>query len=218
MRTLMLVLFLVPAVALAKPPAKKDVDQTIIRMPVTDLEELREAEARVREDQDALVRYSAEQKWAQLDAKAATKWVDAGRSIVKALTADAEAAKAWARIEDQAELAAQLKRAEANSTWREARLEAAKEFNEFQGARAGWAKAALKHHETDVELQRMRAYDRKVGGSADAQVEIGKIQQQLGKDASSEGKARQKMEKAEHAWKGAAGQADHLDPNASKAK
>ncbi len=218
MRLLLTCLLLIPSLALAKPPAKKDVDQTIIRMPVEELKDLRDAEAHVREDQDALALYGDEQKWAQLGGKAARHWVDAGKLIIKALNADDAAAKAWARVDDQAELAAQITRAEANLAWREARLIEAKAFNDFQAARLGWAKAALKHHEAEVEHQRMVAYDKKVGGSADAQVEIGKLQQQLGKEATSEGKARQKMEKAEHNWKGAAGKASHLDPSPDKAK
>lgn len=218
MRALLFCLLLVPSLALAKPPAKRDVDQTIIRMPVEELSALRDAEARVREDQDAIARYTEEEKWAQLDFKAARHWVDAGKLIIKALTADADAAKAWARTEDQAELAAQLSRAESNQAWREARADEAKEFTSFQGARLAWAKAALKHDEADVEHQRMAAYDKKIGGSADSQVEIGKLQQQVGRDAAAEGKARQKMEKAEHAWQSAADKATHLDPSADKAK
>ena len=218
MRALLFCLLLIPSLALAKPPAKKDVDQTIIRMPVEELTALRDAEARVREDQDALARYGDEAKWAQLDAKAARHWVDAGKLIIKALEADAEAAKAWARIEDQADLAAQTSRAQSNHAWREARAVEAREFDAFQSARLSWAKAALKHDEADVDHQRMVAYDKKVGGSADAQVEIGKLQQQLGRDAEAAGKARQRMEKAEHAWQTAASKAKHLDPSADKAE
>ncbi len=218
MRPLILCLMLLPAVALAKPPAKKDVDQTIIRMPVEELSALREAEARVREDTDALARYTSESKWAQLDWKAAKAWVDAGKTIIKALQADAESATAWARVDEQADLAAKIRRAEANLAWREARLEEAKTFNDFQDARLVWAKAALSHDQASVEHERMAAYNAKVGGSADAQVEIGKLQQKLGKEAQTEGKARQKMEKAEHAWQTAAAKAGHLNPTPDAAE
>jgi hypothetical protein len=218
MRAFLFLILLVPAVASAKPPAKKDVDQTVLRMPVEELQALRDAEGKVREGQDALARYTLEEQWAQLDWKAAKEWLDAGKGIIKALEADAASAQAWARIDEQVDLAAQVKRAQANLAWREARFEEAKAFNDFQDARLQWAKAALKHAESEVEHQRMVAYDKKVGGSADAQVEIGKLQQQLGKDATAEGKARQKMEKAEHAWQSAASQSSHLDPNPPKAE
>lgn len=216
MRTLLLCLLLIPSLATAKPPPKKVVDETIIRMPVEELEELREAEGKVREATDAYERYGLEEKWALLDSRAAKAWVDAGKQIVKALQLDAESAEAWARADEQTALAGKIKRAELNQAWREARLDAARAFNEYQGLRLTWGKAALQHLEADVDLQRMRAYDKKVGGSADAQVEIGKLQQALGKHAAAEGRARQKMDKAEHTWKGAAGKAKQLDPNAGK--
>ena len=215
MRPLILVLLLIPSLAIAKPPAKKDVDTTIIRMPIEELGELREAEGRVREDDALVVRYTEESKWSQLDEKAARQWVDAGKAILKALQADAESAQAWGRLEEQAALAGELKRAESNLAWREARLEEAGKFSDFQSARLFWAKEQLQHDKTDVEHQRMAAYNKKVGGSADAQVEIGKIQQQLGKDATAEGKARQKMEKAEHAWQDAAAKSAKLNPTPS---
>ena len=216
MRSLILALLLVPALAVARPPSKKEVDQELVRMSIEDLSALRDAEDQLRQAETQLAAADQEGKNAVLDGKAARLWVDAGKSIQKALEAETKAADAWARIDQRASLASKSTIAEANLSWREARLDAAKEFQSYQQARINWAKSVVDTAQAQVAVERMKAYDAKVGGNPDAQLELGKRQNALGKAKSAEGKTRSKMEKAEAVWQGAQGKAQHIDPNASE--
>ncbi len=216
MRSLFLVLLLVPAVALARPPTKKEIDQELVRMSIDDLTAVRAAEAELRDATSQLEAAEQEGKNGVLDSKAARAWVDAGKAIVKALEAETKAADAWAQTNQRAKLAAKSTVAEANLSWREARLDAAKSFQTFQQARIQWAKAVVDEAEAQIQVERLIAYDAKIGGSPDAQLELGKQQQALGKAKSNRGKARNKMDKAEGDWQSDVGKAQHLDPNASE--
>ncbi len=216
MRSLILVLLLVPAVALAKPPTKKEIDQELVRMSIDDLTDLRAAEAELRDATTQLEGAEQEGKNGVLDGKAARSWVDAGKAIVKALEAETKAADAWARVDQRAKLASKSTVAEANLSWRVARLEATKKFQSYQQTRIQWAKAVVDTAKAQIQVERLIAYDKKIGGSPDAQLELGKHQKALGKAKSNAGKARNKMDKGEGDWQGAVGKAQHLDPNAKK--
>ena len=216
MRTLALVLLLIPSLAIARPPSKKEIDQELVRMSIADLTDLRAAESSLRDATAQLEAAEQEGNNAALDGKAARSWVDAGKAIIKALEAETKAADAWARVDQRADLASKSTVAEANLSWREAQLEASKEFQTFQQTRINWAKAVVETAKSQIAVERLIAYDTKIGGSPDAQLELGKQQQALGKAKSNEGKMRGKMDKAEADWQSAVGKAQHLDPNAGK--
>ena len=212
MRSLILVLLLVPALAIARPPTKREIDQELIRMSSDQLSAVRAAEGELREATRQLEAAEQEASRAVLDLKAARSWVDAGNAIVKAFEAETTAADAWARVDQRAELASKSTVAAGNLTWREANLEAAKQLQAFQQARTSWAKAVVDAAKVQVEVERLITYNEKIGGSPDAQLALGKEQKALGRARSNEGKARKKMDNAEADWQSAVGKAEHLDP------
>ncbi len=214
MRSLTIALLLIPALALAKPPTKKQIDQELVRMSVEDLAGVSEAEDKLRDAKAEFRTAKKEDSNAALETKAARAWLDSAKAEIKALEAQTKSADAGGAVNERADLASTSMVAEASLTWREARFEAAKRNETLQTDRLTWARALIERAKTEVELERLLAYDNKIGGSPEAQLEIGKQQQALGKAKTAEGKARSAMEKAERGWQDAAEKADQLDPDA----
>lgn len=205
---------LAPAATFAKAPAKKDVDEALIRMSAEQLTDLRAAEDAQRAGAITVEQIQADVDVAWLDHKAAKAWVDAGEGILRAIDAQKRAADEGNRTEELARLASQTVRSEASLTWRKERQDAAKAEVEFHQARLTWAKSEQARLAQAVELERLKAYDVSLGGDPDTQQEVGRAQTKLGRLAGTEGKDRLKMERAEATWQEAVARAAAHDPGA----
>jgi hypothetical protein len=206
---------LLPGPLHAKAPTRKEIDEALMVQPIDALVGVREAQDAHREGEQQLARIQQDLDVAWLDLKAAKAWVDAGEGIIRAVETDQKAAEKGNRTEDLASLAAQLVRSEGSLTWRKARHDAAKSKVDFQQRRVAWGKAELERLDLVVQLSRLQAYDVAVGGDPEVIEESGRVQTKLGRQAQTEGKDRQKMERAEADWQQLVAKAASLNPTPS---
>ncbi len=209
---LALVALLLPAVASAKAPTRKEIDEALLRLSAEQLEGVRAAEAELREGERELEGIQSDLDVAWLDTKAARSWVDANEAIIRAIKADQKAADQGNRTEQLATLAAQMVRTEAALTWRKSRHDAGKEAVSLQQARVSWSKAEVDRLEVALDLARLRAYDVAIGGDPEVQEEAGKLEVKLGRAGQSEARERSKADRALAKWQEAVARADTLNP------
>ena len=204
---------LVPVSAFAKPPTKKEIDQTLLGLSSKDLRPISEAEDTLHGLEQHRAVVESELANAKLDQTASKAWVDASKAVGVALEASEKAAEAAARTDELEELAARRVRGKQTLDWREARWQAARESVALQQARLALAKAEINRAQARVELARLEVYNDSLGGDADVEVEIGKAQAKIGRLGTQVGKDRKKAEKTERAYDDAVAEAGRLDPS-----
>ena len=204
---------LAPAGLQARPPSKKDVDQTLLGLSSQDLSPVRDAEDRHHDHEQQIEAVEAELAIARLELDAAKSWHDAAKTVEKALEDSQKAAQAKADTEAIEDLAARLARAKQTTEWREARWQAEREHVSLQQARLSLAKAEENRSKEEIELARLTVYNDAIGTDADVEVEIGKSQAKVGRLGAQVGRDRKKAEEAERSYDDAIAKAANLDPS-----
>ncbi len=204
---------LAPVSAVAKPPTRKEIDQTLLGLSSKDLTPISEAEDTLHGFEQHRKVVESELANAKLDQTASKAWVDASKAVGVALEASEKAAEAAARTEELEELAARRARSKQTLDWREARWQAARESVALQQARLALTKSEINRAQARIDLARLEVYNASIGGDADVEVEIGKAQTKIGRLGTQVGKDRKQAEKTERTYDDAVAEAARLDPS-----
>ena len=204
---------LLPVSAGAKPPTKKEIDQTLLGLSPKDLTPISKAEDTLRGFEQHRTVVESEIANAKLDQTASKAWVDASKAVGLALEASEKAAEAAARTDELEELAARRARSRQTLDWREARWKAARESVALQQARLALSKSEINWAQARVDLARLEVYNASIGGDVDVEAEIGKAQTKIDRLGTQVVKDRNKAEKTERAYDDAVAEAGRLDPS-----
>jgi hypothetical protein len=177
--------------AAARAPTKDDVDKALLLVDDAGRAGIDDAQTAL---DDALAKQEETQRAydnAQVEVKAAKAWVDAAKAVVSALTAEGAWAEALGDEAFRADTSKARVEGENNIAWREAVHDAARAHVEKQSALLQEAKAVVSQRELELELARMEAYAAQTG-SADGDMEVGKLQTRVGKAKTAAAKAAKK--------------------------
>ncbi len=209
---LVLLALTVPAIASAKAPSKKQIDEALLRLPESDRGRVTAAERDIADADARLTEASKDLDIARMDNTAAKTWVDASGSVLKAIGVERKAAEAAARTADLERIATQQVRSEASRKWRKSRHDAAKARITYVQAKIAWIKAEQTRLDVVLKEAKLLTYQASIEDTADVAEEIGKTVTSRGKAEASSAKARDKMEKAEVAWQSAVATSKALAP------
>ena len=211
--TIFLILVLLPSLALAKAPTKKEIDRTLLGLSKGKLAEVTDSEDHLHEMKIDQENREKDLAIAKLNLQAAKAWVDASQAVSVALELSTKAAEADSQTEETEDYAARVVRARRTSEWRDARWQAARSAVALQQTRITLARSEVSHAAIQVDLARLGIYDKTIGGDADVEVEMGKAQVKLGRVATQMGKDRRKAEEAQRAYDDLVARAAELDPS-----